>query len=363
MLLVTDNTNTEYTYAYETALRNIRDNGIVKTDRTGTGTTSLFGLQMRFDLTQGFPLLTTKKVFTKGIVHELIWFLNGETNIKYLQENGVKIWDDWADENSDLGPIYGYQWRSWPGKIMQRSLHGVDKDWYPLVDGEQSPCETHQESIDQIAKVVQRIKDKPDDRRLLVSAWNPAQIDEMKLPPCHCLFQFYTRPLTVEQRHVLWTNSIDADVKVGPDWECLNAYWVNYQESLVNGIDVEGHRQGLDADLDSYGIPSRYLDCQLYQRSADFFLGVPFNIASYALLTSMVAQQCNMVPGEFVWTGGDCHIYSNHKEQVDLQLSRIGYSYPTLVLNKAASIFDYTYEDVKIIGYESHPAILAPIAV
>lgn len=338
-----------YTYAYENALRLIRDTGIVKADRTGTGTTSLFGLQMRFDLTKGFPLLTTKKVFTKGIVHELLWFLKGETNIKYLQENGVKIWDDWADEKGDLGPVYGYQWRSWPGKINYTRMGDLTNTQRPLeayeLNGEQDITDGMlvQEGIDQIAKVLQRIKDKPDDRRLIVSAWNPAQIDEMKLPPCHCLFQFYTRPMTLEQRVDWWHRQ-------GPDFisasHIFNAGTQLYHE-----------------DCDDVGVPSRYLDCQLYQRSADFFLGVPFNIASYALLTHMVAQQCNMVAGEFVWTGGDCHIYSNHKEQVDLQLSREGFAYPQLELNKAPSIFDYKYEDIEIVGYESHPVIAAPIAV
>lgn len=320
---------TQYNYTYESCLRTIFGRGIDKGDRTGTGTRSLFGQQMRFDLTQGFPLITTKKVFMKAIVHELIWFLKGATNIKYLVDNGVHIWDDWADEKGDLGPVYGAQWRSWP------SFYEITSKWSNGF-GYYNPTE----GIDQIANVVARIKAKPDDRRLIVSAWNPAEIDKMKLPPCHCLFQFYTRPMTVEQRYDEWVKS-GSRTKI-PGWQ---------------------DKTGMVKFFDDEGIPSRYLDCQLYQRSADFFLGVPFNIASYALLTHMIAQQVNMVAGEFVWTGGDCHIYSNHFDQVALQLSRTGFPYPQLKLNKAASIFDYKFEDIEIVGYESQPTIAAPIAV
>jgi len=353
-----------YDYEYENAMRKIRDKGAVKTDRTGTGTTSLFGVQMRFDLTKGFPLITTKKVHIKSIVHELLWFLAGDTNIKYLQDRGVTIWDAWANENGDLGPVYGAQWRSWPGKVTIQAYGDAEPTPIDTRKGVKfTDCLVQQENIDQIANVIQRIKDQPDDRRLIVSAWNPAQINEMKLPPCHCLFQFYTRLMTAEQRHAVFLGMIDDSVKTGESWERQDTYWINYQESLVNGIEVDEHRESLMTDLDSYGIPTRYLDCQLYQRSADIFLGVPFNLASYALLTHMVAQQCNMVAGEFVWTGGDCHIYLNHKNQVDLQLSREGFVYPQLKLNKAASIFDYKYEDIEIVGYESHPVIPAPVAV
>lgn len=261
---------------YLDLMRDILENGAMKTDRTGTGTRSVFGRQLRFDLSQGFPLVTTKKLHLRSIIYELLWFLRGDTNIKYLKDNGVTIWDEWADENGDLGPVYGSQWRSWP-----------------TPDGRK---------IDQIANVIHQIKTKPDSRRHIVSAWNPAEVDEMALPPCHALFQFYV-----------------ADGK---------------------------------------------LSCQLYQRSADYFLGVPFNIASYALLTEMVAQQCNLKSGEFVWTGGDVHLYSNHFEQAKTQLSRSPYSLPRLEIKRQPdSIFEYQFEDFEIVGYQSHPSIKAPIAV
>ena len=257
-------------------MRHVQQHGTTKTDRTGTGTISVFAHQMRFDLSQGFPLLTTKKLHLKSIIHELIWFLAGSTNIRYLKENGVSIWDDWADENGDLGPVYGSQWRSWP-----------------LPDGGH---------IDQIAQVVEQIKVNPDSRRLIVSAWNVADIPNMKLPPCHALFQFY----------------------------------------VANGK----------------------LSCQLYQRSADIFLGVPFNIASYALLTHMVAQQTGLEVGEFIWTGGDCHLYSNHLDQVEEQLSRSTFALPELLIKrKPASIFEYKFEDFEIVNYQFHPHIKAPVAV
>lgn len=250
--------------------------GTPKSDRTGTGTRSVFGYQMRFDLEEGFPLVTTKKLHLRSIIHELLWFLKGSSNIAYLKENGVSIWDEWADENGDLGPVYGVQWRSWP-----------------KADGG---------TIDQIANVVHAIRTNPDSRRLIVTAWNPAEVDEMALPPCHCLFQFY----------------------------------------VANGK----------------------LSCQLYQRSCDIFLGVPFNIASYALLTHMVAAQCDLGVGDFVWTGGDCHIYDNHVEQVKLQLSREPRPYPKLrILRKPESIFDYRYEDFEIVDYDPWPHIKAPVAV
>ena len=257
-------------------MRHVRDHGHRKDDRTGTGTLSVFGYQMRFDLARGFPLLTTKKVHTKSIIHELLWFLRGETNVAYLKANGVTIWDEWADANGDLGPIYGYQWRSWP-----------------------APDGRH---IDQLADVVAEIRRNPDSRRLIVSAWNVGDIPRMKLPPCHAFFQFYV---------------------------------------------ADGR-----------------LSCQLYQRSADIFLGVPFNIASYALLTHMVAQQCDLEAGEFIWTGGDCHLYVNHFEQARLQLSREPLPLPRLeIKRRPESIFDYQFEDFAVVGYQSHPAIKAPIAV
>ncbi len=262
--------------AYHDLLRHVLEFGVRKEDRTGTGTISVFGYQMRFNLEDGFPLVTTKKVHLKSVVHELLWFLKGDTNIAYLKENGVSIWDEWADENGNLGPVYGYQWRSWA-----------------CPDGR---------VIDQIAQVQEMIKRNPDSRRLMVSAWNVADIDSMKLPPCHALFQFY----------------------------------------VANGK----------------------LSCQLYQRSADLFLGVPFNIASYALLTAMMAQACGLKPGEFVHTLGDAHIYLNHLEQVNTQLSREIRPMPKLELNPAiTNIFDFKYEDIQILDYNPHPAIKAPVAV
>lgn len=261
---------------YEDFMRHVYENGVEKTDRTGTGTRSVFAYQMRFDLNQGFPMVTTKKLHTKSIFIELLWFLRGDSNVKWLQERGVSIWDEWADHEGNLGPIYGVQWRSWP-----------------TPDGEH---------IDQISQVVEQIKNNPDSRRLIVSAWNVGEISKMKLPPCHAFFQFYV-----------------ADGK---------------------------------------------LSCQLYQRSADIFLGVPFNIASYALLTHMVAQQCDLGVGDFIWTGGDCHLYSNHLEQVQEQLSRQPYPYPKLVIKrKPDSLFDYEYEDFEIQDYQHHPHIKAPVAV
>lgn len=257
-------------------LQYILTNGVQKTDRTGTGTISCFGYQMRFDLKEGFPLVTTKKLHLKSIVHELLWFLKGETNIAYLKENGVSIWDEWADESGDLGPVYGKQWRSWEG--------------------------ANGETVDQISDLINQIKKNPDSRRLIVSAWNVAELPKMALMPCHALFQFYV-----------------ADGK---------------------------------------------LSCQLYQRSADVFLGVPFNIASYALLTMMVAQVCELEPGEFIHTFGDVHIYSNHLEQVNLQLSRQPYPLPTMKLNPSVkSIFDFKYEDFILENYQFHPPIKAPVAV
>jgi len=257
-------------------MRHVRDHGNRKDDRTGTGTLSVFGYQMRFDLAQGFPLLTTKKVHTRSIIHELLWFLAGDTNTAYLKANGVSIWDEWADANGDLGPVYGYQWRSWP-----------------------APDGSH---IDQIANLLAEIRRNPDSRRLIVSAWNVAEIPRMKLPPCHLLFQFY----------------------------------------------VAGGR----------------LSCQLYQRSADIFLGVPFNIASYALLTHMIAQQCDLAVGDFIWTGGDCHLYLNHMEQVDTQLARPTFPLPRLVIRRRPpSLFDYVYDDFEIADYQCHPALKAPVAV
>ena len=260
---------------YLNFLQHILDSGTLKNDRTGTGTLSTFGYQMRFNLAEGFPLLTTKKLHTRSIIHELLWFLNGETNVTYLHEHGITIWDEWANEQGDLGPVYGQQWRSWP-----------------TADGR---------TIDQLSEVIHQIKMNPDSRRLIVSAWNVGELDKMALMPCHALFQFYV---------------------------------------------AQGR-----------------LSCQLYQRSADAFLGVPFNIASYSMLTHMVAQQCDLTPGEFIWTGGDCHLYLNHCEQAKLQLTRDPLSLPKLTLKKPATLFEYDYHDFIIEHYQAAPSIKAPIAI
>lgn len=261
---------------YLDLLKHVSDNGTVKTDRTGTGTKSVFGYQSRYDLSAGFPVLTTKKLHLKSIIHELLWFIAGDTNIKYLKDNGVRIWDEWADDNGDLGPVYGYQWRNWPNG--------------------------NGGTIDQIKKLVTSLKNNPDSRRHIVTAWNPADVDDMALPPCHTMFQFYV-----------------ADGK---------------------------------------------LSCQLYQRSADIFLGVPFNIASYALFTMMLAQVCDLELGDFVHTLGDAHIYSNHSEQAELQLSRTPTALPTMKINAdVKSIFDFKFEDFDLVGYAAQPSIKAPIAV
>ncbi len=260
---------------YEDLLRLVMDHGVAKEDRTGTGTLSIFGHQLRYDLSDGFPLVTTKRVHMRSITYELLWFLRGDSNVRWLQDNGVRIWNEWADADGDLGPVYGVQWRAWP-----------------------TPDGRH---IDQIANVLETIRSNPDSRRMVVSAWNVAELDRMALQPCHALFQFYV---------------------------------------------ADGR-----------------LSCQLYQRSADLFLGVPFNIASYSLLTHMVAQQTGLEVGDFVWTGGDCHIYTNHLDAVREQLSRDPYPFPTLRLRPAPSLFDYTYDDVVVADYQHHPAIRAEIAV
>ncbi|WP_321397893.1 thymidylate synthase [Emcibacter sp.] len=261
---------------YQDLMRHVRDNGVKKEDRTGTGTISVFGYQMRFDLDEGFPVLTTKKLHLKSIIHELLWFLTGETNIRYLKENGVSIWDEWADDAGNLGPVYGHQWRSWPSR--------------------------NGETVDQISNLVRMIETNPDSRRLIVSAWNVADVDHMALPPCHCLFQFYV-----------------ADGK---------------------------------------------LSCQLYQRSADIFLGVPFNIASYALLTKMLAQVTGLKAGEFIHSFGDAHLYLNHLDQVEQQLSRAPMPLPEMKINPdVKDIFDFKFEDFELVGYEAHPHIKAPVAV
>lgn len=270
---------------YLQLLKKIIDTGNDKSDRTGTGTRSLFGYQMRFDLQKGFPLVTTKKLHLKSIIYELLWFLKGDTNIAYLKEHGVRIWDEWADENGNLGPVYGKQWRSWDG--------------------------ANGKTVDQVSELIEQLKTNPDSRRLIISAWNVADLPDMKLMPCHCLFQFYTAP--------------------------------------SNSPKGEGRRK---------------LSCQLYQRSADVFLGVPFNIASYALLTMMIAQVCDMDLGEFVHSFGDVHLYKNHFEQAQLQLTRNPFPLPEMKLNPGVkNIFDFRYEDFTLVNYQSHPSIKAPVAV
>lgn len=302
---------------YLDLLHTIQEKGFVKSDRTGTGTMSIFGHQMRFDLQEGFPLVTTKKCHLRSIIHELLWFLQGDTNIKYLNDNNVTIWDEWADVNGDLGPVYGKQWRSWP-----------------------TPDGRH---IDQITTVMNQLKNDPDSRRIIVSAWNVAELDKMALAPCHAFFQFYSRELSLYERGELHQLHEPKE----------------YYQTLT-----EKHQEQMQDELDDMGVPRRLLSCQLYQRSADTFLGVPFNIASYALLVEMMAHQLNMMPGDFVWTGGDVHLYNNHHEQAELQMSREPLPLPRLKFKrKPDSIFDYKFEDIELVGYESHPAIKAPVAI
>lgn len=332
-------------WGYLDLLVDIIGSGQKTEDRTGVGTRSVFGRQLRFDLTDSFPLLTTKRVHRKSLVHELLWFLSGDTNIKYLNDNGVTIWDEWADENGDLGPVYGKQWRSWPGKIWTKPFYYMDEQRGYKLDPthtEVGEGELRVETIDQISKVIEGLKNNPHSRRHIVSAWNPAEVDDMALPPCHCLFQFYVRRMGRKQR-----------IKAGGFYA---------REALI-GLD-KFDDDVVHEKLDQENFPSYYLDCQLYQRSADVFLGVPFNIASYSLLTYMIAHQLNMVPGEFIHTFGDVHIYNNHIDQVREQLTRKPRNPPKLVINrKPATIFGYRYEDFSFIGYNPDAAISAPIAV
>lgn len=320
-------------YNYQTYLRHILDNGVDKSDRTGTGTRSVFGYQMRWGLQHGFPLVTTKKVHLKAIIHELLWFLSGSTNIKPLLEHNVHIWDEWADENGDLGPVYGSQWRSWAGYTMQPGNDTVTHE-----DGSTThfDAKVNLRRIDQINNVLKSLATNPDSRRHIVSAWNPSEVESMALPPCHALFQFYVRPLSMLTR---WS-MLPYEVKSGLSFGSSNA------------------KEAIEKET-----PAVALDCQLYQRSADSFLGVPFNIASYSLLTMMVAQQLGYAPGDFIWTGGDCHIYHNHFEQVKLQLSRDPYPLPTMEIAKAPSLFEYKLEDFQIKDYQHHAGIKGAIAV
>lgn len=402
---------------YLDLMHNVFLNGAVKEDRTGTGTKSLFGQQMRFDLSDGkFPLVTTKKCHLKSIIHELLWFLQGDTNVRYLKENGVSIWDDWVLEGTgeyrdltikerselvskqgeealekwvdhirelrgdflegmaeltaeftekhhlfldeleiprrvlvagELGPVYGSQWRKWEDVriVSVAEVEKYDDLGYEFVDTLGNTLMTGKvvvsRKIDQIANLIEQLKTNPDSRRLMVSAWNPAVVDEQALPPCHSLFQFYTKELTFEERKAM---------------------------ALVKGFDIGEDPQGgfVNANriLDELNVPRRNLSCQLYQRSADIFLGVPFNIASYALLTMMVAQVTNMVPGEFIWTGGDCHLYSNHTEQAVLQLGRATLPLPTMKINPdVKDLFAFKFEDFELVDYQAHPHIAGKVAV
>ncbi|AXF51383.1 putative thymidylate synthase [Erwinia phage Wellington] len=326
--------------------------GHEKKDRTGTGTRSLFGAQMRFDLTEGFPLVTTKKVHLRSIIHELLWFLKGDTNIGYLKDNNVSIWDEWADENGDLGPVYGKQWREWMdyrviGEDNAEQAALLKKAGYKFFGSETGVALEEPDiwvrKTDQISKVIDQLRNDPDNRRIIVSAWNVGELDQMALAPCHSFFQFYTRELTLYER------ALAAKEKGTED------YYLNLNEK---------HQEQLHYEFDELAVPRRGLSCQLYQRSADVFLGVPFNIASYALLTEMIAQQVNMVAEEFVWTGGDTHLYSNHLEQARLQLTRDPHPLPRLkIKRKPDSIFDYQFEDFEVEGYVSHDAIKAPVAI
>lgn len=335
---------------YHDYLKYILENGIKKDDRTGTGTISIFGYQMRFDLSKGFPLVTTKKLHFKSIAYELLWFLSGDTNIKFLNDNGVKIWDQWAckedyPNKGDLGPIYGEQWRCWFNPF----------DAYG--------------NIDQISNVIEQIKNNHNSRRLIVSAWNPVflpeenlspqknvEIGNMALAPCHVMFQFYVKPLNVFERILYVDNNIWDNL-----WEKNNlGSWHDFASEDYKKEWIEKATKVLD----DYGIKKSALSCMLTQRSADSFLGVPYNIASYSLLTHMIAQQCNLEVGEFIWSGGDCHIYLNHLEQVQEQLSRTPYDLPELKINrKPDSIFDYKYEDFEIVNYKAYPHIKGVVAV
>lgn len=327
---------------YLDSMELILNSGHPKADRTGTGTLSLFGLQMRFNiLREGFPLLTTKKLHTKSIFHELIWFLKGDTNTKYLNDNGVTIWDEWADANGDLGPVYGEQWRSWPAARHIGACYGD-------LGGD-----TYVEHIDQIGQIIQQLRTNPDDRRIIVSAWNVGDVQDMALPPCHLLFQFYSHNLSLPDRMIWRMRS------VGKHGDAV-------RHALFDDMTIRSQREreAMHLQLDGELIPRRGLSCQLYQRSCDWFLGVPFNIASYAALTMMVAQVTRQVPYEFVWTGGDVHLYLTHLDQARLQLDREPTELPWLDVNGTVKeIDDFVFEDLKVIGYDAQPHIKAKVAV
>lgn len=311
---------------YHDLMTRILESGITKADRTGTGTKSVFGHQMRFNLQEGFPLVTTKRVFWRGVVEELLWILSGSTNNNDLEAKGVTIWREWARPDGDLGPVYGAMWRAWP------------------MCSQDDVCSASIQTIDQIAQVINQLSTNPDSRRMIVSAWNPAEVDKMALPPCHMMFQFYTRPISSRER-------LSILIDMGGDFVT--------DELFVGQPEEHRHRM-----LDEAGAPRRFLDCQLYQRSCDVFLGVPFNIASYALLTHLMAREVGMAAGEFVWTGGDTHLYLNHLEQARLQLSRNPLPLPTLGFSdRSFSIFDATFEDIQLHGYTPHGAIAAPVSV
>lgn len=341
---------------YLALMQDILDNGVVKKDRTGVGTLSVFGRQLRFDLKEGFPLVTTKKVHLKSIIHELLWFLNGDTNVKYLQENGVRIWNEWANEEGNLGPVYGKQWREWRdckvvechdvGRTQQLMQRGYKYIGNMKEDG--TTYLVYEKPHDQISKVIQQLREDPDSRRIIVSAWNVADLDDMALNPCHNYFQFYTTEMTLLERL---------------DWYEVNEPEKFASAPLINH-EVIDDEERLHETLDREGIPRRKLSCFYMMRSNDVALGKPFNIASYALLTHMVAQQVNMVPDELVYSGVDVHLYLNHLEQIKLQLTREPYPLPKLVIKrKPDSIFDYKYEDFEVVGYQSHPHIAMPVAV
>jgi thymidylate synthase len=311
-------------------VREIRNNGVSKGDRTGTGTKSVFGHQMRFDLSKGFPLVTVKKTHWPSVVHELLWFLKGDTNVEYLQENGVRIWNEWSDENGDLGPVYGKQWVDWGGAptSLKKTLREMGSE--PL------------QGVNQIQNVIDTLKENPNSRRMIVSAWNVGELPFMALEPCHAFFQFYSKPMTI--------------------WERAN--WIKQNGDINTYIDGFEHDDTIIDEMDTNGVPKYKLSLQLYQRSADTFLGVPFNIASYSLLLQMISQCVNMIPDEFIWTGGDCHLYNNHEEQVEILMKRKPKKLPTVKLNpEIKDIFEFKYKDIELIDYDPHPLIRGKVAV